>query len=115
MCALYTCSRPRFGRLQPSYFSKGLIGAIASLDKVCKYIDIRLLHLNSSVLQRMAWLGGMGKVILLRQRDVRGGRAALELIRTRRRSESRRGAARAAVVLNSALVALHTSVRVCDA
>ena len=65
----------RFGRLQPSYFSKELIGAIASLGKVCKYIDILLQDLNSSVLQWMARPGGTGTV--LRQREVRGGRAAL--------------------------------------
>jgi ribosomal protein S12 methylthiotransferase len=37
----------------PSYFSEELIDAIASIDKVCKYIDIPLQHLSPAVLRRM--------------------------------------------------------------
>ena len=37
----------------PSYFSEELIDAIASIDKVVKYIDIPLQHLSQPVLRRM--------------------------------------------------------------
>lgn len=37
----------------PSYFTEELFSAIASIDKVCKYIDIPLQHMSASVLQRM--------------------------------------------------------------
>lgn len=37
----------------PSYFTDDLINAIASLDVVCKYIDIPLQHISDPVLKRM--------------------------------------------------------------
>ena len=37
----------------PSYFSEELVEAIATIDKVCKYIDMPLQHLSAPVLQRM--------------------------------------------------------------
>jgi ribosomal protein S12 methylthiotransferase len=37
----------------PSYFSDELIDAIASLDKVCKYVDIPLQHISDPVLKAM--------------------------------------------------------------
>ena len=42
----------------PSYFSEELIDAIASIDKVVKYIDMPLQHLSPSVLKRMQRPGG---------------------------------------------------------
>ena len=51
----------------PSYFSEELIDAIADIDKVCKYIDIPLQHLSSSVLRRMNRPGGTSTVALLRK------------------------------------------------
>ena len=51
----------------PSYFSEELIDAIASIDKVCKYIDIPLQHLSPSVLGRMRRPGGKATVELLRK------------------------------------------------
>ena len=51
----------------PSYFSEELIDAIATLDKVVKYIDIPLQHLSPSVLGRMRRPGGAGTVALLRK------------------------------------------------
>jgi ribosomal protein S12 methylthiotransferase len=51
----------------PSYFSEELIDAIAGIDKVCKYIDIPLQHLSSSVLARMRRPGGAGTVALLKK------------------------------------------------
>ena len=37
----------------PSYFSDELIDAIASIDKVCKYVDIPLQHISDPVLKAM--------------------------------------------------------------
>ena len=37
----------------PSYFSDELIDAIASIDKVCKYIDMPLQHISDPVLKAM--------------------------------------------------------------
>lgn len=37
----------------PSYFSDELIDAIASIDKVCKYVDIPLQHISDPVLKIM--------------------------------------------------------------
>mmetsp|Transcript_96189 Transcript_96189/g.140571 ORF Transcript_96189/g.140571 Transcript_96189/m.140571 type:complete len:568 (+) Transcript_96189:56-1759(+) len=37
----------------PSYFSDELIDAIASIDKVCKYVDIPLQHISDPVLKSM--------------------------------------------------------------
>ncbi len=61
----------------PSYFSEELIGAIASLPKVCKYIDIPLQHLSDGVLGRMRRPGGRGTVSLLRKLRERIPRLAL--------------------------------------
>ena len=51
----------------PSYFSEELIDAIASIDKVVKYIDIPLQHLSPTVLQRMRRPGGLATLALLRK------------------------------------------------
>jgi ribosomal protein S12 methylthiotransferase len=51
----------------PSYFSDELVEAIASIDKVVKYIDIPLQHLSASVLGRMRRPGAPGTLKLLRR------------------------------------------------
>lgn len=51
----------------PSYFSDELIEAIASIDKVVKYIDIPLQHLTPSVLTRMRRPGSKGTEAILRK------------------------------------------------
>jgi len=51
----------------PSYFSSELVDAIASLDKVVKYIDIPLQHLSSTVLTRMRRPTASSTVSLLKR------------------------------------------------
>ncbi len=51
----------------PSYFSEELIDAIASIDKVVKYIDIPLQHLAPTTLQRMSRPSAKGTLALLRK------------------------------------------------
>lgn len=51
----------------PSYFSDELVSAIASIDKVVKYIDIPLQHLAPTVLQRMQRPSGKSTIALLRR------------------------------------------------
>ena len=51
----------------PSYFSRELFDAIASIDKVVKYIDIPLQHLSPTVLQRMRRPKAASTVNLLRR------------------------------------------------
>ena len=58
---------PCVAQCYPSYFSEELIDAIASIDKVCKYIDIPLQHLSPTVLGRMRRPGGKATLQLLRK------------------------------------------------
>lgn len=51
----------------PSYFSEELIDAIASIDKVCKYIDIPLQHLSAGVLKRMRRPTSQSTIALLKK------------------------------------------------
>ena len=51
----------------PSYFSEELVDAIASIDKVVKYIDIPLQHLAPTVLRRMRRPAAEGTLDLLRK------------------------------------------------